>query len=325
MRKWYHDEEIPVDEEYFTSDESANEMDASKSRSLQRSHRRASNEQLMRTLFIGNLPPNITKKRIEKLFNNVLKNDKVVSSNCRVESVRFRGAIPITGGTSKLARKRAAIKGEFSGVSTFRMGYVVLTSKVGVQVALSLNGYCLNSDGFIINPEESNKLIDSDTVNSVNNNCIYHIRVDRVTENKTKQKLDDCVFLGNLPFDCTEEEIHNVLSSLGTLSNVRLVRDSQTGAVRGFGYATFTDPSIIPLAIRASNTLSVRGRQIRICEWKMKKSKKNNKNKHFYQLNSTDKKMINTHPKKNMKNKSGKKRTDKKKQGKSLMKNKTKK
>ncbi|KAK4469678.1 hypothetical protein MN116_007206 [Schistosoma mekongi] len=273
--KWYHEHEFSDDED-FTSDESADEVDYTQSRSLQRQHRRLSNERLSRTLFVGNLPLNISKKRIETLFNNVLKNGKISSSDCCVESIRFRGVVPVTGGTSKLARKRAAITGEFSGVSKFRMGYVVLTTKVGIPVALSLNGCCLNSDGFVVNSEELVNGMGNDTIesnNNVNNNNMYHIRVDRVTDNKTHCKSsDNCVFLGNLPFDCTEEEVHNILSTLGSITNVRLVRDSQTGAVRGFGYVTFSDSSIIPLAIRSSNLLSIRGRQIRIMEYKLKQS-----------------------------------------------------
>lgn len=271
--KWYREHELSDDEKDFTSDESTNEMDYLQSRRLQRQHRRLSNERLSRTLFVGNLPMNISKKRIETLFNNVLRNGKISSSDCCVESIRFRGIVPVTGGTSKLARKRAAITGEFSGISKFRMGYVVLTTKVGVPIALSLNGCCLNSDGFVVNSEELMSDMGHGTIesnNNVKNNNVYHIRVDRVTDNKTHKSSNNCVFLGNLPFDCTEEEVHSILSTLGLITNVRLVRDSQTGAVRGFGYATFSDSSIIPLAIRSSNSLSIRGRQIRIMEYKLK-------------------------------------------------------
>ncbi|CAH8841957.1 unnamed protein product [Trichobilharzia szidati] len=304
MRKWYHE---CVDEEYFTSDdESASETETFQDRSLQRQHRQLSNERLTRTLFVGNLPPNINKKRLEKLFNRVLKKDEVAAaSKCLVESIRFRGAIPVTGGTSKRARKLAAIKGEFSGVSKFRIGYVVLTSKIGIQAALTLNGCCLNSNGAVFNPEEST----GDATDSTNQDCKYHIRVDCAIKNKTNYKPDNCVFLGNLPFDCTEEEIYNALSSLGSLASVRLIRDNQTGAVRGFGYATFTDPSYIPLAIRASNTLTVRGRPIRIFECKTKKPKKNKiKASYVHQSNSTDKKtpITTSYSTKNMKKKTKK-------------------
>ncbi|XP_018650009.1 putative rna binding protein [Schistosoma mansoni] len=238
--KWYHEFQLSNDEEYFTSDESSIEVDNSQSRSLQRQHRRLSNERLSRTIFVGNLPLNITKKRIEALFNNVLKNNKISSSDCCVESVRFRGVIPVTGGTSRLARKRAAITGEFS--------------------------------------------------------------VDKATDNdKTHCKLDNCVFVGNLPFDCTEEEIYSTLSTLGSIKSVRLIRDSQTGAVRGFGYVAYNDPSIIPLAIRSSNTLSIRERQIRIMEYKVKKIKNKEgyqQTKFHHHRHDRNNKIFNTDPKK---------------------------
>ncbi|VDO54129.1 unnamed protein product [Schistosoma margrebowiei] len=307
--KWYHESELSNDEEYFTSDESSIEVDNPQSRSLQRQNRRLLNERLSRTIFVGNLPLNITKKRVEALFNNVLKNNKISSSDCRVESVRFRGVIPVTGGTSRLARKRAAITGESSGVSKFRMGYVVLTTKIGVPIVLSLDGCCLNSDGFIVNPEESINVIGDKTEstnngsNNNNTNDVYHIRVDKATDNndKTHCKLDNSVFVGNLPFDCNEEEIYSTLSTLGSIKSVRLIRDSQTGAVRGFGYVAYNDPSIIPLAIRSSNTLSIRGRQIRIMECKVKKIKNKEGSQQIkFHRHRHDKnnKIFNTDPKK---------------------------
>ncbi|KAF6777929.1 hypothetical protein AHF37_02693 [Paragonimus kellicotti] len=85
-------------------------------RSEQRAHRAIQRERLRRTLFVGNLPLGVKRRDLEKLFTRVLKCDnKAVESDCRVESVRLRGVVPVTGGTGKMARKRAVIHGEFSG------------------------------------------------------------------------------------------------------------------------------------------------------------------------------------------------------------------
>ncbi|KAF5395854.1 RNA-binding protein 34 [Paragonimus heterotremus] len=86
-------------------------------RSEQRAHRIIQRERLRRTLFVGNLPLGVKRRDLEKLFTRVLKCDnKAVESDCRVESVRLRGVVPVTGGTGKMARKRAVIQGEFSGM-----------------------------------------------------------------------------------------------------------------------------------------------------------------------------------------------------------------
>lgn len=64
---------------------------------------------------MGNLPSWIKKQLLKKLFNRALRSAKINSVTCNVESVRIRGAVPTTGGTSNQARKRSSIQHEFAG------------------------------------------------------------------------------------------------------------------------------------------------------------------------------------------------------------------
>lgn len=69
------------------------------------------------------------------------------------------------------------------------------------------------------------------------------------------------------------------MCSFGTVTNVRLVRDRQTGAVKGFGYVQFADPSVISLVLRANESIEIGSRKIRIQECKYEFENKVNKGK----------------------------------------------
>lgn len=44
------------------------------------------------------------------------------------------------------------------------------------------------------------------------------------------------LYVGNLPFTITEDEIRDLFSSHGAVHSVRLVNDRETGRPRGFGF-----------------------------------------------------------------------------------------
>jgi RNA recognition motif-containing protein len=44
------------------------------------------------------------------------------------------------------------------------------------------------------------------------------------------------IYVGNLPFSATAEAIEELFSSYGTVENVHLVTDRDTGRLRGFGF-----------------------------------------------------------------------------------------
>jgi RNA recognition motif-containing protein len=44
------------------------------------------------------------------------------------------------------------------------------------------------------------------------------------------------IYVGNLPFSATAESIQALFSSYGTVENVNLITDRETGRLRGFGF-----------------------------------------------------------------------------------------
>jgi len=44
------------------------------------------------------------------------------------------------------------------------------------------------------------------------------------------------IYVGNLPYNVTDEEIRNFFEPLGTVTSVNIIIDRQTGKSRGFGF-----------------------------------------------------------------------------------------
>jgi RNA recognition motif-containing protein len=44
------------------------------------------------------------------------------------------------------------------------------------------------------------------------------------------------IYVGNLPFSATADEIQELFSAYGTVEKVNLVTDRETGRLRGFGF-----------------------------------------------------------------------------------------
>jgi RNA recognition motif-containing protein len=48
------------------------------------------------------------------------------------------------------------------------------------------------------------------------------------------------IYVGNLPFSATAEAIQDLFSPYGTVENVNLITDRETGRLRGFGFVEMT-------------------------------------------------------------------------------------
>ncbi|MBU1000999.1 MAG: RNA-binding protein [Proteobacteria bacterium] len=75
------------------------------------------------------------------------------------------------------------------------------------------------------------------------------------------------IYVGNLPWSATEEEIRNLFGAFGTISAVKLVEDRETGRPRGFGFVEMEEPDA-QKAIEALEGTEFGGRTLRISEAK---------------------------------------------------------
>jgi RNA recognition motif-containing protein len=49
------------------------------------------------------------------------------------------------------------------------------------------------------------------------------------------------IYVGNLPFDATEEQVQQLFAEFGSVSSVALPTDRETGRPRGFGFVEMGD------------------------------------------------------------------------------------
>ena len=73
------------------------------------------------------------------------------------------------------------------------------------------------------------------------------------------------IFVGNLPFSATEEEISDLFAQFGVVHSARLINDRESGRPRGFGFVKMDDAEALA-AIQALNGSSFGGRNLRINE-----------------------------------------------------------
>ncbi|XP_044162690.1 RNA-binding protein 34-like isoform X1 [Acropora millepora] len=171
-------------------------------------------ERLARTVFVGNLPVALTKRKLKQLFVKYGE----------VESVRFRSAALAQ---PHFSRKVAMKNREELHTSRQNInGYVVFKEKECAVKALKRNG----------------KEVDG-----------LHIRVD-LTGQESEHDHARSIFIGNLRFDAEEENIRQAFADCGTIESVRIVRDNKTGIGKGFGFVLFKKKEAVMFAIRKNGT-----------------------------------------------------------------------
>jgi cleavage stimulation factor subunit 2 len=78
------------------------------------------------------------------------------------------------------------------------------------------------------------------------------------------------VFVGNIPFSLSEEQIIQILSNAGQVIRFRLISNPETGKPRGYGFADFNDADAAASAVRNLNGYEIQGRKIRV-DWPTEK------------------------------------------------------
>ena len=74
------------------------------------------------------------------------------------------------------------------------------------------------------------------------------------------------IFVGNLSFGTTEQDIRSLFEAHGTVERVSIVTDRETGQPRGFGFVEMTNDAEGDRAIAAENGREVGGRTINVNE-----------------------------------------------------------
>ena len=73
------------------------------------------------------------------------------------------------------------------------------------------------------------------------------------------------LYVGNLPFTATDDEITTMFGAHGTVHSVALITDRETGRPRGFGFVEVDDNAVQPM-IQALDGKELGGRSLRVNE-----------------------------------------------------------
>lgn len=73
------------------------------------------------------------------------------------------------------------------------------------------------------------------------------------------------IYVGNLPFSATEDDVRSLFTEYGSVEDVSLVSDRETGRPRGFGFVEM-DNQGANAAIQALDGMEYGGRNLRVNE-----------------------------------------------------------
>ena len=74
------------------------------------------------------------------------------------------------------------------------------------------------------------------------------------------------LYVGNLPFSSTEEDLRSVFERHGSVDSVNVITDRETGRPRGFAFVEMSEESTASEAIRALDGSDLGGRNIKVNE-----------------------------------------------------------
>lgn len=72
------------------------------------------------------------------------------------------------------------------------------------------------------------------------------------------------LYIGNLSYSTTEEEIVELMAPFGTADSIQLIKDRHTGQSKGFGFIEMSDNSEADAAIKGLNETNFKGRKLKL-------------------------------------------------------------
>jgi RNA recognition motif-containing protein len=72
------------------------------------------------------------------------------------------------------------------------------------------------------------------------------------------------IYVGNLSYQVTEEDVNTVFSEYGTVTRVQLPTDRETGRMRGFGFVEMSSETEEQAAIDALDGAEWMGRDLKV-------------------------------------------------------------
>jgi len=76
--------------------------------------------------------------------------------------------------------------------------------------------------------------------------------------------MDSKLYVGNLSYNTTEESLRAAFSQAGTVVSVDMIKDRETGRMKGFAFVTMSNQEEAENAIKLLNEKMVDNRAIRV-------------------------------------------------------------
>ena len=86
------------------------------------------------------------------------------------------------------------------------------------------------------------------------------------------------IFVGNISFSSTEDDIRGLLSVFGTVERVNIITDRETGRSRGFCFVAMPNEDEARDAIESLNGVEVHGRALSINQARPRQPRSNRRN-----------------------------------------------
>lgn len=87
-----------------------------------------------------------------------------------------------------------------------------------------------------------------------------------MTPQRDDEPLGNKVYVGNLPFSVTEDELRTLFEAHGDIASVNVIMDRESGRPRGFAFVEMAEASGAADAIRALDGSDMGGRSLRVNE-----------------------------------------------------------
>ena len=90
---------------------------------------------------------------------------------------------------------------------------------------------------------------------------------------KGKETMSMKLYVGNLAFETTSTDLQTLFAQAGTVENVNLIEDRETGRSRGFGFVEMQTKEEGAAAIEQFNGKDVAGRALKVNEAKPRENR----------------------------------------------------
>ena len=72
------------------------------------------------------------------------------------------------------------------------------------------------------------------------------------------------IYVGNLPYNLTDDDLRAAFSEFGEVSSASIIMDRMSGQSKGFGFVEMPDSTEADEAIKALNESALNGRNIKV-------------------------------------------------------------